>query len=330
MTTPHIFIPHEAEPMLAMWTAFPSHADLWQDNLEGAQREVAGMITALASAGPVNVLVSGSAAMARAHQLCNHANVTLVHAQFGDIWLRDTGPIFAKVDGVKKALRFKTNGWGGKYDLPHDDTVGDEVAHAAATAIIPHDYVLEGGALEFDGAGAILTTRECLLNPNRNGAVSEDMITARLKHDFGVSRVVWLDTGLLNDHTDGHIDNLARFIGKGQALCQSPSGDDDPNADIFAETQAALRAAGLQVFTIPSPGLVTDEDGEPVAASHMNYIIYNGVIVMPAYGNDSTTEAARAALAQLFPHHRVVALPARHVLTGGGSFHCITQQEIHA
>lgn len=315
--------------MLAMWTAFPSHADLWQENLEGAQEEVAAMIRALATAGPVNVLVSGSDALTRAHHLCSHANVTLVPAQFGDIWLRDTGPIFAKVDGAKKALRFKTNGWGGKYDLPHDDSVGDDVAHVAAVAIIPHDYVIEGGALEFDGAGAILTTRECLLNDNRNGPVSEEAVTARLHHDFGASRVIWLDGGLTNDHTDGHIDNLARFVAPGHALCQSPFGDDDPNAEIFAQTEAALRAAGLQVSTLPSPGLVTDEDGEPVAASHMNYIIYNGVIVMPTYGSASA-EAARQKLAQLFPHHSVVALPARHVLTGGGSFHCITQQEIHA
>ena len=328
-TTPHIAIPHEAEPMLAMWTAFPSHADLWQENLDGAQREVAAMITALAAAGPVNVLVSGSDAMARAHNLCNHANVNLVHAQFGDIWLRDTGPIFAKVDGHKKALRFKTNGWGGKYDLPFDDVVGDTVAQNAAVAIIPHDYVIEGGALEFDGAGAILTTRECLLNENRNGPTTEASVTARLKHDFGATNVIWLGNGLANDHTDGHIDNLARFIAPGHALCQAPYGDDDPNADVFAETEATLRAAGLQVSTIPSPGLITDEDGEAIAASHMNYIIYNGVIVMPSYGSPST-EAARARLAQLFPHHRVVALPARSVLTGGGSFHCITQQEIHA
>lgn len=328
MTAPHIHIPHEAEPMQAMWTAFPSHADLWQDNLDGAQSEVAAMIRALASAGPVKVLVSGSDALARAHHLCSHANVTLIPAQFGDIWLRDTGPIFATVDGAKKALRFKTNGWGGKYDLPFDDVVGDSVATAAATAIIPHDYVLEGGALEFDGAGVILTTRECLLNDNRNGPTTEAAVTARLHHDFGATRVIWLGNGLTNDHTDGHIDNLARFIAPGHALCQAPFGDDDPNTAAFAETEATLREAGLHVSTLPSPGLITDEDGEPVAASHMNYIIYNGVIVMPSYGSAST-EAARLRLAQLFPHHRVVALPARHVLTGGGSFHCITQQEIH-
>ncbi len=327
--TKTIHIPHEAETMQALWTAFPSHADLWQENLDGAQDEVAAMIRALASAGPVKVLVANSDAMARAHHLCSHANVTLVAAQFGDIWLRDTGPIFARVDGSKKALRFKTNGWGGKYDLPFDDIVGDSVAHAAQTEIVAHDYVIEGGALEFDGAGTILTTRECLLNENRNGEVTEAEVTARLMRDFGASRVIWLGNGLTNDHTDGHIDNLARFIAPGHALCQAPFGEDDPNADAFAETEATLRAAGLQVSTIPSPGLITDEEGEAVAASHMNYIIYNGVIVMPSYGSVSA-EAARAKLAQLFPHHRVVALPARHVLTGGGSFHCITQQEITA
>lgn len=324
-----IIIPHEADTMQRLWTAFPSAADLWLENLPGAQEEVADMVNALATAGPVSVLVDGTAAMARAQHLCNHANVTLVPARFGDIWLRDTGPIFARVDGQKHALRFLNNGWGGKYDLPHDDRVGDVVAETAGVPIIRHDYVLEGGALEFDGAGSILTTRECLLNPNRNGPVTETEVNSRLIKTFGAEKIIWLDSGLMNDHTDGHIDNLARFVAPGHALCQHAADAEDPNAAIFAAAAASLKQAGLQVSTIPSPGLVTDEDGEVVAASHMNYIIYNGVIVMPHYGTASA-EAARKGLAQLFPQHRVMALPARSVLTGGGSFHCITQQEITA
>ncbi len=327
--TPPVVVPHEAEQMQAMWTAFPSAADLWQENLDGAQEEVAAMARALAAAGPVHVLVDGSAAMARAHKLCNHANIRLHAARFGDIWLRDTGPIFARVGGQKKALRFLNNGWGGKYDLPHDDTVGDAVVKASHTQRLQHDFVLEGGAMEFYGAGAALTTRECLLNPNRNGRVTEAEVTARLKETFGLDRVIWLDGGLVNDHTDGHIDNLARFVAPGHAVCQRQADAEDPNGGIFAAAEEALKAAGLRVSTIPSPGLVADEEGEAVAASHMNYIIYNGVIVMPSYGT-ATAEAAREGLQQLFPHHRVVALPARHVLTGGGSFHCITQQEILA
>lgn len=324
---PSIIVPHESAPMSAMWTAFPSHAELWQENLAPAQEEVAAMILDLAAAGPVKVLCMGNEAMARAHQLCEHKNVTLVPARFGDIWLRDTGPIFARVDGVKTALRFKTNGWGGKYDLPYDDSVGDFVAERAEVPVIKHDFVLEGGALEFDGAGTIMTTRECLLNPNRNGTTAEVETEDRLRDAFGVEKIVWVDHGLVNDHTDGHIDNVARFVAPGHVVCQQGFGEDDPNTAVYGAIAEGLRAQGLTVTTIPSPGLVADEDGAPVAASHMNYIIYNDVIVMPHYGSASA-EQARLALQALFPQHRVTARPARHVLTGGGSFHCITQQEI--
>ncbi len=308
-----ISVPAEWAAQQAIWTAWPSHPDLWQENLAPARAEIAQMITALASAGRVNVLAMGKEAAAAAKSALP-ASVKIIPAQFGDIWLRDTGPIFAAVDGAKAALTFRFNGWGGKYDLPFDGEVSAFVAAASQTPVRAHDFVLEGGALEFDGAGAILTTRECLLNPNRNPAFSEADVEQKLKDSFGATRIIWLDHGLLNDHTDGHVDNIARFAGKGHALCQSPSGDDDPNAEVFEAIAAQLAAAGLKVSRIPSPGLVANEDGDPVAASHMNYIIFNGIIVLPVY-EEQYGAAAAAALQKIFPSHRVVPVPARHVLS---------------
>lgn len=333
-----ITVPAEWAAHKALWTCFPSAADLWEDNLGPAQAEVAAMVRALAARGPdgqpgdaVKVLACGDAALEAASAALGDV-AEVIGADFGDIWLRDTGPIFARASGAPVALRFGFNGWGGKYDLDHDDTVGDVVAGAAGVAVRRHPFVLEGGAVEHDGEGTVLTTRQCLLNPNRNPGWDEAAAQAALRDAFGAQAVLWLDDGLLNDHTDGHIDNIARFVAPGVVACQAPAGADDPNKTVLEGIFTALcgmkDAAGrrIKAVQIPSPGLVTDADGEPVPASHMNFVIGNSAVVVPVYGTPSS-DAALRAIAALFPGRRTVGVSARAVLTGGGAFHCITQQE---
>ncbi len=324
----NIEVPSEWSPQKAIWTAWPSHPNLWAENLMPARREVKAMIEALATAGRVNVLVMGPKALAAAKTALTGSNIKIIPADFGDIWLRDTGPVFVRKDGKKTAATFQFNGWGGKYVLDHDTEVAGFIAKESGVPVLEHKFILEGGSLEHDGAGTILTTRQCLLNPNRQPGTA-DMVVKRLKESFGAQRILWLEKGLLNDHTDGHIDNIARFAAPGHVICQSPSGSDDPNAEVLKSIAASLADQGLKVTQIPSPGLIVsdEEDGaEPVAASHMNYIIYNGVIVLPTY-EEIFSKAAAAALGKIFPSHRIVPVSAKHVLTGGGSFHCITQQE---
>ncbi len=309
-----------------MWTAWPSHPDEWPGVIDSVRAEVAALVRALGQHEPVKLLALKGESQDSAQAALAGENVEIIPALYGDIWLRDTGPIFARDADGPVALVFRFNGWGGKYDLPHDDEVAAFVARRCGVRAVVQDFVLEGGSLDFDGAGRVLTTKQCLLNANRNPGLSQSDIEARLRKAFGIDRVIWLDQGLLNDHTDGHVDNIARFVAPGRVVCAAPSGNDDPNAATLDAIARDLEKHGLDVVRIPGPGKIVNEDGTPVPASHMNFIIGNGVVVVPAY-EPIYSQAAVAALAPLFPERNVIALPARNILSGGGSFHCITQQE---
>ncbi len=329
--------PAEWEPHRAMWVGFPSHADLWADDLESAQDEAAALARALAGPGreQVRLLVCGDEARRAAEaRLGGVAGIDIVPGAFGDIWLRDTGPIFLQDEDGESAgaAAFRFNGWGGKYVLAGDETVAAQIATAAGARLIGHDFVLEGGAVEHDGHGSVLTTRQCLLNPNRNPGWTEPDAERALAAAFGARKVLWLDDGLTGDHTDGHVDNLARFVAPGVVACPVAFGLDDPNTEVYDAAARALsrmtdaRGKPLQVSRIASPGLIRDEDGEPVAASHMNFLIANGAVIAPVYGG-LAQDFALEALKSLFPEREVIGLESRAILTGGGSFHCITQQE---
>ena len=327
-------VPAEWSPHRAMWLGFPSHEELWREDLEPARLEVAALARVLAGPGRerVRLMVSRGAASAAQTLLAGVAGVEFVRAEFGDIWLRDTGPIFARGDEGLVAAAFRVNGWGGKYVLEGDDTVACQIARAAGETLQAHDFVLEGGALDHDGQGTLLTTRQCLLNPNRNPGWTEATAEAALRTSLGARKVLWLDDGLLGDHTDGHVDNLARFVATGVVACPIAYGPDDPNAEVYdaaARTLAGMTDANgepLRVVRIASPGLIRDDEGTSVSASHMNFLIANGAVIAPLY--DETAGAlALNALRALFPDRDVIGLPSSAILTGGGSFHCISQQE---
>ena len=327
-------VPAEWSPHKTMWVGFPSHAEYWKDELVAAQGEVAALARALAGPGAerVRLLVDGDDAETAAKALLDGAKVEIVRGTFGDIWLRDTGPIFIDDRGKPAAAAFRFNGWGGKYEMEGDEEVAGQLAAAAGVPLYANDFVLEGGSLDHDGLGTALTTRQCVLNPNRNPGWTEAAAAEAFAQSMGVRRTLWLQNGLMHDHTDGHVDNLARFVAPGVVACPMAYGVDDPNARVYAEAAQALagmtdaRGSQLQVVRIPSPGRVLDELGDVVPASHMNFLIANGAVIVPLY--DTPSEAfAVEALAGLFPERQVIGLPSRAILTGGGSFHCISQQE---
>ena len=327
-------VPAEWEAHKTMWLGFPSHENLWQDDLIPAQAEVAALARTLSELGGerVRLLAMGEAARAAAQELLGDVKtLDIVDGRFGDIWFRDTGPIYVAENGKALPVAFRNNGWGGKYQLPHDDEVAAQIAAADGFAPDARGFILEGGALDHDGLGTVLTTRQCLLNPNRNPGWSIDAAEKALGEALGVRKAIWLDDGLLHDHTDGHVDNLARFVAPGVVACPVAFGRDDPNAAVYDHTARLLaeatdaRGEKLQVVRIPSPGRIVDEDGEIIPASHMNFLIGNDCVVVPVYA-ERPGELAVEALQSLFPERNVLGLSSRAILTGGGAFHCISQQ----
>lgn len=306
----------------AVWIGFPSHAELWQEDLEPARAEVIAFARAVHAGGKGErvILVAADAEAGVAATAMAGGDADVVVEPFGDIWLRDTAPIVL-ADGSARDFGF--NGWGGKYDLPGDDTIGRRLAASRHKRVTTCGWVLEGGAIDGDGTGAVVTTEQCLLNPNRNPSLSREDIEARLAADLGLTRVVWLGNGLLNDHTDGHVDNLARFVGENRVAIPE-AGENDPNWRVYQDAAARARAAGLEVVAIPSPGRVLRDD-EVVPASYMNFYIGNAAVVVPLYGAEND-DAAVAAIQAIFPDRQVTGLRADAILTGGGSFHCISQQ----
>ena len=317
-------MPPEWAPQDWLWIGFPAAADLWEDDLVLAQEQIAVFANAVSETGQqVRLVVRDATNEARARELVSAA-VAFERHPYGDIWLRDTGPLTLLSDKGRAARRFGFNGWGGKYLLDGDRETGESLVSAGGLADLGQaDWVLEGGAVDSDGNGLVVTTEQCLLNPNRNPDLTRPDIEARLRRDLGFKRIVWLGNGLLGDHTDGHVDNLARFVASGHLAVPIASTPDDPNTATYEDAARRAAAFGLRVSRIPSPGAMGQgDDVEP--ASYMNFVIANEVVVVPTYGSLHDDDAV-AAIGDLFPGRAAIGLRADAVLTGGGSFHCCSQ-----
>lgn len=332
-----LVVPAEWEKQSAIWTAWPFDTQEWDDDLRSPRKDIIKLIQTLAEYGNcVKLLVNGleaeSTAKAKVGTLAE-----IIPARYGDIWLRDTGPIFAKKNASLVALRFKTNGWGEKFNLPDDETVGDDIAIMSGAPIQRFNFILEGGALDHDGEGTILTTKQTLLNKNRNGWSQKEAESA-LEKAFGAKKIIWIDEGLKNDHTDGHIDNIARFIAPGHVACQKATTADDPNKNVLDSILETLSSATdandkrLEIVKVPSVGKFKNKVGQISAASHMNFVISNNVVIVPTYEPENSKKAL-GILQEAFPKHKVIGISSIGLLgsgkSGGGSFHCITQQQPH-
>jgi agmatine deiminase len=319
-------MPAEWAPHEWTWIGFPASPEEWPVAFDDARRQIADFANALHADGRGEQvrLVVATPEDAHSAQALVEPGVEIVVQKLGDVWLRDTAPI-AVMRGSERALvDFGFNGWGGKYQMPGDEDIGARLAAMTGLATSSQHWVFEGGAVDTDGTGLFVTTEQCLLNPNRNPDLDRGKIETLLAGALGLSSMLWLGDGLLNDHTDGHVDNLARFVAPGVLALPEASTDDDPNASIYADAKARAMAFGLEVAPIPSPGRVV-VDGEVIPASYMNFYIGNAVVIVPIYGQPND-QAALNALKPFFPDREIVGLRSDAILSGGGSFHCCSQQ----
>jgi agmatine deiminase len=317
---PAEWAPHERTLM-----AWPTRPDLWGDQLEAAREEYAATANAIAAFEPLTMVCAnaGEAAQARA-ALTTVAEV--VELPIDDSWLRDSGPMFVvDGDGRRAGVHFGFNSWGGKFTpWDRDAAVGGLLVEHVGDNCYKAPFVLEGGAIAVDGEGTLLTTEECLLNPNRNPGMSRDEIEAGLRDHLGAETIVWLGQGLVEDRdTDGHVDMIAAFTRPGEVLLQSVEPG-APSHERMADNRTRLTAAGLDVVDFPILAAV-EVAGEPVAVSHLNLYLCNGAAIVPLAGVDTDAEALER-IAAAYPDREVVGVPGRVIAFGGGGPHCITQQ----
>lgn len=252
------------------------------------------------------------------------SNIELVQADYGDCWLRDTAPSLGwDAQGALGGLRFAFNGWGGKYRIPFDESVGDWMLDHVDARAFRCPFVLEGGAIESNGGGTLLTTASCVLDRNRNPGLTQGAFEEALRGLLEVDRIVWLERGLRHDHTDGHVDMIARFANEDTVLCMRGDAG-SPDADVLCDVERKLRHAGLEVLGLPAPPAITAPDGTPLPATYCNFYVANAAVIVPTYDVDQDDEAL-AVIAAAFDGRVVVGLPAVDLLCGGGAFHCVTQ-----
>ena len=330
--------PAEWTPRRACWLAWPTPGEeLWGSYLQQARTELAALCSAIV--GPsgqgeeLEILVQDEEQQQQASEELDETRVRFHRMQYGDIWLRDTGPVFLKnATGKRACVCFTFNGWGGRYLYAGDEQVSREIADRAGLKRFDCDLVFEGGAVEVDGEGCCIAARDCLLDPQRNPGADLSQLETVLREMLGVSRVLWLSGSLHNDHTNGHVDTLARFIAPGRVMCMKAVGAEDPNAAVLEEVAAQLSefrdlsGGKLEVVRIPSPGLVKNERGQVLPASYLNYYLGNRVVAVPTYGSAYDARAVET-IGRAFPERRTVGLSALAILQGGGAFHCVTLGE---
>jgi agmatine deiminase len=343
------WMPAEFSDHAGCWMLWPERPDNWRRQAAPAQRAFAAVAAAVARFEPVTIGASAAAYASARAQL--PAAVRLVELSSDDAWMRDVGPTFlVDAAGRVRGTQWRFNAWGGLYrNFERDRDVAQKVLELAGCERYCAPLVTEGGALHVDGQGTALVTEESLLDRRRNAALSQRRIEALLKRYLGVSQVIWLGRGVIDDETRGHIDNLACFARPGEVCLTWPTDAADPQRRICENTLERLLAARdargrrLRVHRIPAPpplylsareargilprpGIRPLRAGRRLAGSYVNFYLANGALILPLL-DARTDTAARRALQAVFPDRRIVGVPAREILLGGGNIHCITQQQ---
>jgi agmatine deiminase len=341
-------MPAEWEPHLATYLVWPHNLDTWPGKFEPVPPIFARIAAALAHFEPVRTLVRDTAQTADIREMIAAASATdgepvrmdrieLISIATNDSWIRDYGPIFLNriapgEDGPRQlAVDWRFNSWGGKYGAYNlDDVVPQRLAEHYGFEVVEASMILEGGSLDVNGEGTLLTTESCLLNKNRNPSMDRAEIEKRLRDYLGVEQVLWLGEGIAGDDTDGHVDDLARFTAANTIVTVVEQDPADVNYAPLQDNLRRLRAMRnrhgepFTIATLPMPTPLYFE-GVRLPASYANFYIANGAVLMPSFGC-AADEIAQMTLAQLFPGRRVVAIPSADLVWGLGAIHCLTQQ----
>lgn len=347
------FMPAEFAAHDACWMLWPQRPDNWRYGAKPAQAAFVAVARAIAESETVFVGVNDDQYENARNQLPAHVRV--VELSSNDAWMRDVGPTFlTHPDGRLALVDWEFNAWGGLngglyFPWDKDRRIRSKIAEVLGAERFIAPLVMEGGAIHVDGEGTLITTEECLLNPNRNPELSKAELERLLGDYLGVTRVIWLPRGCHLDETDGHVDNLCCFVAPGEVALTWTDDENDPQHAISREALAILEAATdargrtLTVHKLPMPGPLTIAEaeasgvdrlsssrprkpGDRMAGSYVNFYIGNSVVVMPRL-DPAHDDTARAILEGLFPSRRVIAVDAREILLGGGNIHCITQQQ---
>ncbi len=333
-------MPAEWAPHRATWLAWPHNRETWPTQLEQVRDVWVQMICELAAHERVYLLVNDEPTERNAMARLKNAGAALDHVSLlqiptVDVWMRDYGPTFVTRDLQEMPLALNNwifNGWGGKYEsYEEDDLIAREIAARVKAPVFDHKLVLEGGSIEVNGNGTCLTTEQCLLNQNRNPRLTRAEIEQLLIDSLGVSHVIWLGEGIAGDDTDGHVDDLARFVNATTVVCALERSARDENYAPLQENYERLRGAKdqdgakLSVVPLPCPAPVY-YDGLRLPASYANFYIANDVVLVPTFDDPNDREAL-GILRGLFPDRKVMGLPCAAVVVGLGAIHCVTQQE---
>jgi agmatine deiminase len=326
-------VPAEWAPHAATWLSWPHRQKTWPGRFEPIPGIWANLVRTLARFEPVHICAGGDEVMAEARALVGDViNVTLHNIRTDDAWARDHGPMFL-VGGTEPALiDWGFNAWGRKYPaFVLDDQVPRRVAETLGYKRFEPGIVLEGGAVDFNGVGTAFTTEQCLLNPNRNPGLSRSDVEHYLADYCGTRHVIWLGEGMTGDDTDGHVDELARFVGPRTVVVAAVDDPADINYRALRDARERLESAtdqdglSLEVLPLPAPAPVI-YNGQRLPASYCNFYVANGVVIVPQFDCPADRKAIEI-LSQAFPERQVLGLRAVELVLGLGAFHCITQQQ---
>jgi agmatine deiminase len=333
-------MPAEWEPHRATWLAWPHNLETWPKQLELVKEAWVQMARAVSLGEEVRLLANDERSQADATRRLRESGaatgrVSIRGIPTVDVWIRDYGPTFITRSEKEEGLAFVDwvfNAWGEKYDCyAEDDRVAKEIARLLGVPVFEPGIVLEGGSIDVNGCGTCLTTEQCLLNPNRNPGLDQGEIERVLKDHLGVDHFIWLGMGILGDDTDGHIDDIARFVDPTTVVCALGEDSRDEDYKPLRENYERLKGAKdqdekrLTVVPLPMPGRVVEE-GTRLPASYANFYIANAVVLVPTYDHPND-RVALGILGDLFPGREVLGIPCRAIVAGLGAIHCVTQQE---